>query len=1127
MATEEARIAILLEQVEKTVGGFSKIERAVESLEKELKDLRNAGRIDTATFDRAREKLKRVSAAAKKARRDLANVGKAKSSIAGLTSAISGLRSVLAVLGIAAVVRRMTDLVKAAIDVKNAFDSIENTLRAVTDTTEQFADAQRLVFTTSKRLGLSIVAVGKDYAQLVAATKELDLSQRQVEEVFVAVAEAGRVLNLSQQRIQLTFLALSQIASKGILTLEELRRQLGDQIPGIVPAVAKAMGETTASFLSMVKAGDILSEQALPAIKKALVDLAGSEVQAASQTLAANIGRLKLEVELLQKRVIETNDKALKGFLQNLADIAASSPQTERELSAMVKQLISLGEVAADVGPVAVAALRSILDVVVLAAKGTSFLKRVFEDVLKLGIRIANLDLSLEFDSEGVRLGLEETADAIDLVNERLLEAQGKNAKEAKKIAQEAADQRVKIVDLMVAKIEREEQELGLTLEEIAKKREKFIQDLAKVSASERRTLLSNLLKGEVQLEIEAARDRADAFEDLTDQARENADERIRNSEVVAEKLVQLEIETTEQLAGVLDQALDKTRLTGEQRLEAQTELAEKLVLLEAETADKIEAIRQEFEDSIREGTSREDAEKEASEKVLKVYEDELKKRLDLTKKAADAVIKLEEKRVETVAKLEKKLTEKILKEIEIRRKAFIELNKLFDDLAKGFEGPATGDAAAEKRIAEINKKLTDLGSLGFDEIGNLNSELIELMANLGSTDASFDALGESAKAATSLMNQIDTEGFRSQLAGLTQAQQITVDALLQGFAETARAGGVNQQVISELRGEFTDLGLTAGQSLGAAGTAADNLTAAIDRLSTGAKNSDEIVALRAKLAELTGSAQQAAVPMKEVADAAGEIAQQAPAAAEGAARLVGALADDEGAVSSAASSFDQLANALPPIQDSVSDLSSTIPGLLESLKTAAEDGTLDTVAASILKLSEGIKKDELEVLIAALTAIVEAGENRSEVDALADALAKLAAEDVVSRMGELATKLDAAATGLESIKTSADGVDTAVEAARDALQELLDFMETSLLPGLEKTATGLGQVVTELDRTRAAAEDVADAFEGVISKSSEMASSLVSDQNEIQAANARTVASIQEIIDKLSELDQKRDDVT
>ena len=1215
MADQEARIAILLVQVEKTVAGFSRIERAVESLGDELRELNNKGQLSSAGYEKARKRLAAVTKQARVARAALGKLKTAGPGISGLVSKFGLLRGAIAALGIAVAVRRMTEFVKAGVDVKNAFDSVENTLRAVTDTTAQYDRAQSLVLKTSKRLGLSIVAVGRDYAQLVAATKELELSQRDVEDVFVAVAEAGRVLNLSQQRIQLTFLALSQIASKGILTLEELRRQLGDQIPGIVPAVAKAMGQTTAAFLSAVKAGKVLSEDALPAIAKAVRDLAGSEVQAASETLAANIGRLQTAAQLAQRRIIELNDDALKPFLQRLTDIIESSPKTEAALAAMVGDLIRLGDELVRIAPAGIEVARILSGALVVAFKTLTSTVDVALAPLKsffgLLVQIADLDLSgvdvgpleavmdplgsllkiledlekkkitLDLDAEPVKIAQKEVADAIEALNLRLLKAQGKNLKEQVRLEMEAADERVRIAELTTAKLEREDAELGMTLKQAAESRARFREELDQASAETRKALLRDLLREELRLELEAADERADAFEDLTADAKEAAGQRLADSEALALRLAALEVELAADVGAALDEQLAKSNLTADQRLKAQEELGEKLVQLEAETADKLEEIRQEFEESIAEGKGREEAEQEASEKIIEIYKAEGEKRVEFVEKAVDDIIKLEAKRVKEAEKATKKLIDLEKKRAEAEIEGRQKVRDFIKGLAEGLDvGRDRGDGGAGERAGRLAKLEQELAGAGgdaeksrelFQRITNLKNGLDELGG--AAQGAAFDIKGFSEDALAGLQGLLGDESFQQAFNALSQQEQDFARRAIDDFRVVSQSFNATEQDTRRLLDVFSTLGLVgpkAGQDilqslealgqptgadaeidklhqqvtqlsaaaaaaasgatdaaagLGDVATKADQASSAIEIVSTAAGGieirhvEEEAKPVADALGEVAEKATGAATGMGDAGEAAGEIATNAPPAAEGARLIAEAFGEGQPALEGAGTSLSSLAESLPAVQAGVAGIAEKLPAILAALQEAKGAETLATVAADVQKLAEATGKNQpgLEAFVAVLEALV--GADSANIEALGEALAVVASPEQLQRFGELAKELEAAAAGTKDLGEGS-------ETAQEALGNLRDFVADVLLDALGDLERGLSGAADELGGLGSELGDLKQDLAEAGRAASAMGEAVVAAAQAAKSSISGVRAEVRGLLHDLKEFDAKRQEV-
>lgn len=145
----------------------------------------------------------------------------------------------------------------------------------------------------SNSLGLDIRAVVDSYAQLAAASRNTRLEGDGVMQVFEGMAQAMTVLQLPASEVFGIMFALRQMLSKGKISAEEIRRQLGDRMPGAFQLAADAIGVTTARLDEMLEQGELLSEDFLPAFGRHLKKVFGPDVEAASQTSLANFNRFR------------------------------------------------------------------------------------------------------------------------------------------------------------------------------------------------------------------------------------------------------------------------------------------------------------------------------------------------------------------------------------------------------------------------------------------------------------------------------------------------------------------------------------------------------------------------------------------------------------------------------------------------------------------------------------------------------------------------------------------------------------------------------------------------------------------------------------------------------------------
>ena len=213
----------------------------------------------------------------------------AASATASLSSGIGTLRSVMATLGVATVVR---ELLSAGI----AMSRFETMLTASIGSQRQASAEMQFLRFEAERLGLYLPTLVQGYASLAAATRGGALEGQKTRDIFIAVAEAGRAMNLSNEAIAGTLTALQQIASKGTVSMEELRQQLGDRLPGAIQLAAKAMGVTTGELIKLVSEGKVASDEFLPKFAAELRRANAAGVEFARSRPAAEFERLRTAI---------------------------------------------------------------------------------------------------------------------------------------------------------------------------------------------------------------------------------------------------------------------------------------------------------------------------------------------------------------------------------------------------------------------------------------------------------------------------------------------------------------------------------------------------------------------------------------------------------------------------------------------------------------------------------------------------------------------------------------------------------------------------------------------------------------------------------------------------------------
>lgn len=170
-------------------------------------------------------------------------------------------------------------------------EQVQAGLQAVTGNAGQAGEQMDFVRRMAQAAGVDVVAAGQAFLGLAAATKGTAVEGEPARQVFEAVTLAMAKAGKGSAETQNALLALSQIASKGTVSMEELRGQLGEALPGALQAAANGLGITTQDLITLVENGQLAAEDLFPALAKGLGELYGGAP--AAQTLSQEITNIK------------------------------------------------------------------------------------------------------------------------------------------------------------------------------------------------------------------------------------------------------------------------------------------------------------------------------------------------------------------------------------------------------------------------------------------------------------------------------------------------------------------------------------------------------------------------------------------------------------------------------------------------------------------------------------------------------------------------------------------------------------------------------------------------------------------------------------------------------------------
>lgn len=148
---------------------------------------------------------------------------------------------------------------------------VKATLENVSKSTEEYGESLEFLRRIAKEYGQDQNALTMSFAKFSAAATGAGVSLEQVKSIFESLTRAAGAYHLSAESTASVMLAVEQMFSKGKVTAEELRRQLGNSLPGAFNMMAKAAGEagitlngTAAELDKAMRAGQVMASEVMP-----------------------------------------------------------------------------------------------------------------------------------------------------------------------------------------------------------------------------------------------------------------------------------------------------------------------------------------------------------------------------------------------------------------------------------------------------------------------------------------------------------------------------------------------------------------------------------------------------------------------------------------------------------------------------------------------------------------------------------------------------------------------------------------------------------------------------------------------------------------------------------------------
>lgn len=194
--------------------------------------------------------------------------------------------------------------------------SLDTSLKAATGSARNANGELSFVEDTAADLGLVVRDSAQGFAALANTTKGTRLEGQATRDIWLGLVTAGVALGRSNEQIKRGQEAINQIASKGVVSMEEIRQQLAEAIPGSTQIAARALGVTTGEFVKLVESGKLASEDFLPKFAAQLRREFGPSLEEAMNT---PLGIARRRLAEFSNATFEAKQAAGQGFLSEMA----------------------------------------------------------------------------------------------------------------------------------------------------------------------------------------------------------------------------------------------------------------------------------------------------------------------------------------------------------------------------------------------------------------------------------------------------------------------------------------------------------------------------------------------------------------------------------------------------------------------------------------------------------------------------------------------------------------------------------------------------------------------------------------------------------------------------------------
>jgi tape measure domain-containing protein len=270
---------------------------------------------------------------------------------------VGGVEGAAVGAGLGALVSQLRQLVAGFATYTAEIDKQRIALKGLTTSNSEYKASLQTVERLSQEFQIPQEQVTRNFTKLAASVIGAGGNLQAAEVAFRGVASGVRGTGGNLRDLDSALLATSQVFSKGKVSAEELRQQIGERLPGAFTLFAKSIDKTPQQLDKMLEDGQVTLNDFLTFTQSLVTKYGATQAQivlssqAAGDRLAVAFAKIQEDIgRVLQPIGAELQDALTKALSQNKEAIVAFAQGMANSAKAIIEFTVKFGPAILEVG---------------------------------------------------------------------------------------------------------------------------------------------------------------------------------------------------------------------------------------------------------------------------------------------------------------------------------------------------------------------------------------------------------------------------------------------------------------------------------------------------------------------------------------------------------------------------------------------------------------------------------------------------------------------------------------------------------------------------------------------------------------------------------------------------------